>query len=111
GLHGALYPLGIAGITAWAFPQTRRVWRGMAPWAGITVFLAISVPWYAAMTVRFPGFLVYHFFSEQAGHAFNTAAPRDCDPVPFWLFWGQHLFFLFPWILFLPATIWTLRKQ
>ena len=106
GLHGALYPLAIIGVTALVLRDTRPVLRGVLSWSGIAAFLIITVPWYAAMASRFPGFLSYHFFSEQAGHAFNTAAPRDCTPVPFAVFWGEHLFFLFPWIPFVPAAVW-----
>jgi hypothetical protein len=84
---------------------------GVISLPGLAALLSITVPWYAVMTVRFPGFLTYHFFSEQAGHAFNTNAPRDCSPVPFGIFWVEHFFFLFPWILFLPAAIWAWRKR
>jgi 4-amino-4-deoxy-L-arabinose transferase-like glycosyltransferase len=111
GLHGALYPLAIAELVTLGFPRTRPVWRGLASWPGIAAFLAITVPWYAAMVARFPGFLAYHFFSEQAGHAFNTAVPRDCTPVPFGVFWAEHFFFLFPWILFLPAAVFAYRGK
>jgi 4-amino-4-deoxy-L-arabinose transferase-like glycosyltransferase len=99
------------GLTALLFRDTRPVVRGLLSWAGIAAFLIITVPWYAAMAERFPGFLKYHFFSEQAGHAFNTAAPRDCTPVPFGRFWAEHLFFLFPWILFVPAAVIAWRHQ
>jgi 4-amino-4-deoxy-L-arabinose transferase-like glycosyltransferase len=111
GLHGAIYPLAIVAVTALIFRDARPVLQGVLSWPGIAAFFMITVPWYAAMVVRFPGFLGYHFFSEQMGHAFNTAAPRDCTPVPFGVFWGEHVFFLFPWILFVPAAVVAWRSH
>src|SRR4051812_15183383 len=67
GLHGALWPLAIAGISAVVQPGMRSRWMGLFFWRGILAFVAISIPWYATMAHRFPGFLAYHFFNEQAG--------------------------------------------
>ena len=110
GLHGALYPLMVAGLLAWRHPATRPVWRKLGRPAGWLVFLAILIPWYAAMAARFPGFLRDQFINEQLGHVFNHRIPADYDRVPFAVFWLEHLVLFLPWTFFIPAAVWTSRR-
>ena len=111
GLHGALYPLLVALLSALFYRRTRHFWRGLWSPGGIAVFVAIVAPWYVAVASMFPGFLAEHFINEQAGHLFNKRFPPDSEPVPFAVFWAQHLLFFFPWTLFVPAAIWSWRQQ
>jgi len=111
GLHGALYPLLAALLSGLAHPKARPFWRGLWSPAGGALLVAVAVPWYAAIAGLFPGFLTDHFVNEQLGHLFDHRVPRDADPVPFGIFWAEHLLFFFPWTLFVPAAIWSWRKQ
>ena len=105
GLHGALYPLAVAAVLAWRFPATRPAWRALLRPAGPLLFLALLVPWYAAVEVRYPGFLRDQFFNEQLGHVFNKRYPADSSQVPWYVFFPEHLVFFLPWTFFIPAAL------
>jgi 4-amino-4-deoxy-L-arabinose transferase-like glycosyltransferase len=111
GLHSLVFPVLVAGLSAWFKPPTRPVWRRflLRP-HGWILFLILAAPWYITTEVRYPGFLVDHFWNEQVGHVFNRRWPPDSERVPLLLFWAEHLVLLFPWTLFLPAWI-CLRRQ
>jgi 4-amino-4-deoxy-L-arabinose transferase-like glycosyltransferase len=105
GLHGALWPLGTAALTALLAPGWRKWLRPILSGKGIAAFLCIVVPWYAYMTIRFPGFLHAHFINEQLGASLNLRFPPDSKQLPVWQFYAQHLIFWLPWTLFCPAAI------
>jgi 4-amino-4-deoxy-L-arabinose transferase-like glycosyltransferase len=105
GLHGLFYPLAVAGVLAWRHPQTRPAWRQLLRPAGPLIFAAILVPWYAAVEWKYPGFLRDQLLNEQLGHVFNRRYPPDNVPVPFLVFWLQHLALFLPWTFFIPAAI------
>ncbi len=105
GLHGAIYPLLVAGLLAWRHPATRPAWRQLLYPAGPLLFVALLVPWYAAVEARYPGFLRDQFLNEQLGHVLNRRFPADSDRVPFAVFWLEHLAFFLPWTFFIPAAI------
>ncbi len=108
GLHGALYPLAVAGLLAWRHPATRPVWRKLLQPAGPLGVLALLVPWYAAVEMKYPGFLRDQFINEQLGHVFNRRFPPDNNRVPLLVFALEHLVFFLPWTFFVPAA-WRLR--
>jgi 4-amino-4-deoxy-L-arabinose transferase-like glycosyltransferase len=105
GLHGALWPLGTAALTALIAPGWRKWLQPIFSAKGMAAFALIVVPWYAYMSIRFPGFLQAHFINEQLGASLNTRFPPDAKQLPVWQFYGQHLIFWLPWTLFLPAAI------
>ena len=105
GLHGAIYPLAVAALVAWRRPATRPVWRELLHPAGPLLFLALLVPWYAAVEARYPGFLRDQFVNEQLGHFINRRYPVDSERVPLTLFCVEHLVFFLPWTFFIPAAI------
>ncbi len=110
GLHGALWPLSFALLTA-VFVPTWRPWlRPVASLRGILFFLLLVVPWYAYMTARLPGFLSAHFLNEQLGATLNTRYPADAHQLPLWQFYAQHFLFWMPWTLLLPAAIYAVVK-
>ena len=109
GLHGALYPLVVAGVLAWSYPATRPIWRKLWQPGGLLVFFAILIPWYAAVAARYPGFLHDQFINEQLGHVFNRRYPVDNVRVPVLVFSLEHLVLFLPWTFFIPAAIWSPR--
>jgi 4-amino-4-deoxy-L-arabinose transferase-like glycosyltransferase len=110
GLHGALWPLGTAGLTALVAPGWRTWLRPILSLRGIALFLLLLVPWYAYMAEHFRGFLAAHFINEQLGASLNTRYPVDAQQLPLLQFYGQHLIFWMPWTLIFPAAIYASVK-
>lgn len=110
GLHGAAYPLLIAGIAAWLRPQTRPVFRKLGQWRGPILFLLVLAPWYAYVEHRFPGFMRDQLWNEQIGHIFDKRWPPDSTRVPLVAFLLEHGVLFLPWVLFVPALIHARRR-
>ncbi|HUS20174.1 MAG TPA: glycosyltransferase family 39 protein [Terriglobales bacterium] len=124
-LKGAIaivFPGGIAFLYLWL---TRRlfvlsVWRNLRLGTVIAVVLLIALPWHGLAILRNPpyfvfslhsgpgdykGFFWFYFFNEHLLRFLNLRYPRDYNTVPRLLFWGFTLAWLFPWSVFLPATV------
>jgi 4-amino-4-deoxy-L-arabinose transferase-like glycosyltransferase len=99
---------------------SRRTWEKLLPISGLLVILAIAAPWHVLATRRNPpyfaftlhsgpgqyhGFLWFFFVNEQLLRFLNLRYPRDYDTVPVVLFWLLTLVWLFPWSVYLPATL------
>ena len=110
GLHGALWPLGTALLTALFVPSWRAWLRPILSLRGFLVFALILVPWYAYMAVSLPGFLSAHFLNEQLGASLNTRYPVDAKQLSLVQFYGQHFLFWMPWTLLLPGAIYIAVK-
>ena len=110
GLHGALWPLGVTALLAMFFPSWQAWLRRLFDWRGLLFFTAITVPWYAYMTWKFPHFLAAHFLNEQMGAALDTRWPTDAKQVPLVQFYAQHLLFWMPWTLLAPGAFWAWRR-
>ena len=110
GVHGALWPLGVAALLAALFPSWRRWLKPMGNGPGLLLFALITVPWYAYMTLKFPHFLEAHFLNEQVGAALGTRWPVDAKQLPLVQFYAQHLLFWMPWTLLLPGALWAWRQ-
>ena len=111
GLHGALWPLGVVGLTALLVPGWRPWLRPVFNLRGPLLFAVIVVPWYAYMAAHFPGFLRAHFINEQLGASLNTRFPVDAEQLSVWQFYGQHLLFWLPWTLLVPAAIYAVLRK
>ncbi len=107
GMHGFLYPAFTVAGLALVTPSARTALRPLLSVGGVLVFLAIWAPWYAAMEIKFPGFLYFQFYNEQVGHVMGTHYPKDDTPIPFIQFILQHGIWFFPWTLFAPAALIT----
>jgi 4-amino-4-deoxy-L-arabinose transferase-like glycosyltransferase len=105
GLHGLLLPAAALVVVALGSRRARAPLGALLSARGVALFLAILLPWYVAVEVRFPGFLLDHLLNEQVGHVLDTHFPRDSEPTPVLLFWLQHLAWWFPWALFVPAAL------
>ncbi|MCU1335011.1 MAG: glycosyl transferase, family 39 [Bryobacterales bacterium] len=122
GLIAAVFPVAAAllflGFTGeW---RSRETWRRLHVFRGILLALAIAAPWHILATLRNPpyfdftmhsgpgeyrGFFWFYFFNEHLLRFLNLRYPRDYNTVPRLYFWLFHLLWLFPWSVYLPATI------
>ena len=98
-----------------------RRWRELKPVTGTLLFLAISAPWHILCGLVNPdqghpignhptfgnvhGFFYFYFINEHYLRFFGLRYPHDYSKLPFAAYWAQHLVWLFPWSLFLPALV------
>jgi 4-amino-4-deoxy-L-arabinose transferase-like glycosyltransferase len=103
-LIGLLFPL--AAIAAF-ITMTRGWgrWRELRPFSSSGIFLAIAAPWHILASVRSPGFFWAYFINEHINRALGTRLPHDYGAVPLWLWWSEHLIWLFPWSFFFPLAL------
>jgi 4-amino-4-deoxy-L-arabinose transferase-like glycosyltransferase len=106
--------------------QWRR-WRRFRLPSGILLFLAIAAPWHILAGLRNPGaghpvgnipspgnvhgFFYFYFINEHVLRFLGKRYPMDYNKLPFVLFWGLHLVWLFPWSIYLPLLFKRMRWQ
>jgi 4-amino-4-deoxy-L-arabinose transferase-like glycosyltransferase len=107
-----------------------RRWRELKPVTGTLIFLAISAPWHILCGLANPdqghpignhptfgnvhGFFYFYFINEHYLRFFGLRYPHDYSKLPGYAYWSQHLVWLFPWSLFLPALValaWKTRSH
>jgi 4-amino-4-deoxy-L-arabinose transferase-like glycosyltransferase len=110
GLIGVVFPVAIIGgylLLTWNLRHLLRL-RLVST---TIVFLAAAAPWHVLATIRNPaqgeskGFFWFYFINEQIYRYLNLRVPRDYDKVPFLIFWGLILVWLFPWTFFLLSSL------
>jgi 4-amino-4-deoxy-L-arabinose transferase-like glycosyltransferase len=110
GLIGVVFPIAIIGgylLLTWNLRHLLRL-RLVST---TVVFLAAAAPWHILATIRNPaqgeskGFFWFYFINEQIYRYLNLRVPRDYDKVPFLIFWGLILVWLFPWTSFLLSSL------
>jgi 4-amino-4-deoxy-L-arabinose transferase-like glycosyltransferase len=105
GLIGVVFPIAIIGSYLLLTGNLRHLLR-MRVISTSAVFLAVAAPWHVLATVRNPaqgeskGFFWFYFINEQIYRYLNLRVPRDYDKVPFLIFWGLLLVWIFPWTFF-----------
>jgi 4-amino-4-deoxy-L-arabinose transferase-like glycosyltransferase len=105
GLIGVVFPIAIIGSYLLLTGNLRHLLR-MKVISTSAVFLAVAAPWHVLATVRNPaqgeskGFFWFYFINEQIYRYLNLRVPRDYDKVPFLIFWGLLLVWIFPWTFF-----------
>jgi 4-amino-4-deoxy-L-arabinose transferase-like glycosyltransferase len=121
-LIAVVFPVAAAFIYLFVTKQlfVRRTWQRLHPFSGLAIALLIAVPWHVLATLRNPpyfawtlksgpglyhGFLWFYFINEQLLRFLNMRYPRDYNTVPRVAFWLFHLLWLFPWSVYLPATL------
>jgi 4-amino-4-deoxy-L-arabinose transferase-like glycosyltransferase len=98
-----------------------RRWRQFRLFSGILLFLAIAAPWHILAGLRNPGagypvgniptpgnvhgFFYFYFINEQVLRFLGKRYPIDYNKLPFVLYWGLHLVWLFPWSIYLPVVL------
>jgi len=110
GLIGIAFPVLIIGgylLLTWNLKHLLR----MKPFSTTLVFLAVAAPWHVLATIRNPaqgeskGFFWFFFINEQIYRYLNLRVPRDYDKVPFLIFWGLLLVWIFPWTFFMLSSL------
>jgi 4-amino-4-deoxy-L-arabinose transferase-like glycosyltransferase len=100
--------------------QWRR-WRDLRPFSGLLLFLAIAAPWHILAGIANPGqghpvgnhptmgnvhgFWYFYFVNEHLLRFLGKRWPHDYNKMPLAAYWLEHLAWLFPWSLFLPALV------
>ncbi|HEY6268024.1 MAG TPA: glycosyltransferase family 39 protein [Candidatus Acidoferrum sp.] len=110
GLIGIAFPVLIIGgylLLTWNLKHLLR----MKLVSTTLVFLAVAAPWHVLATIRNPaqgeskGFFWFYFINEQIYRYLNLRVPRDYDKVPFLIFWGLLLVWIFPWTFFMLSSL------
>jgi 4-amino-4-deoxy-L-arabinose transferase-like glycosyltransferase len=110
GLIGIAFPVLIIGgylLLTWNLKPLLR----MKLVSTAIVFLAVAAPWHVLATIRNPaqgeskGFFWFYFINEQIYRYLNLRVPRDYDKVPFLIFWGLLLVWIFPWTFFMLSSL------
>ncbi len=109
GFHAALWPLTVALICWCLGIWERRRWHELFQGSGPLLFLLMVIPWYLLIEWKYPGYLRENLWNEQVGHALDFRNPPTYQRVPLGTFLFQHLFLLFPAILWLPAILFRWR--
>lgn len=103
GLIGIILP----GMIIGAFIALTRDWklvmRARAGW-GIALFLAVTVPWFVAVSLKNPDFFEFFFIREHFQRFLTKMAGREA-PALYFLMIGA--LFFFPWTFFVPLTVKT----
>jgi 4-amino-4-deoxy-L-arabinose transferase-like glycosyltransferase len=107
GLIGFVLPALV--IAPWLLAQRR--WRDLL-WLlhplGLLLFVALALPWFALMQLRYPGFFDY-FIMEQHFRRFAQASFNNVHPV--WFYVAVLPLLSLPWSGWLPASLMKLKRN
>jgi 4-amino-4-deoxy-L-arabinose transferase-like glycosyltransferase len=110
GLIGIAFPVLILGGYLLLTGNLRQLLR-MKLASTTAIFFAVAAPWHVLATMRNPaqgeskGFFWFYFINEQIYRYLNLRVPRDYDKVPFLIFWGLLLVWIFPWTFFMLSSL------
>jgi 4-amino-4-deoxy-L-arabinose transferase-like glycosyltransferase len=101
GLIGMVFP---AGIIFFYLLLSRRwkLLREMRLIPGLLLFLAVSAPWFVAVSLRNPEFAHFFFIREHFERFTSTVHGRY---QPFWFFVPVLLGTMLPWSFFIPGAL------
>ena len=105
-LLGAVGPL-VTLAVFFVVTRERNLPRRWIPWAGVLLFLAIAMPWYALVEARNSGFLWYTVVDN---HLLNLARhrvfPDEDVPLSALEFLAVTAIGFLPWCLAVPWALW-----
>jgi 4-amino-4-deoxy-L-arabinose transferase-like glycosyltransferase len=110
GLIGLVFPVGIILVYVLLTGNYRQILK-LRPIFTTVVFLIVAAPWHVLATLRNPaqgetkGFFWFYFINDQINRYLNKRIPHDYNKVPFLLFWGLILVWLFPWSPYVVAGL------
>jgi 4-amino-4-deoxy-L-arabinose transferase-like glycosyltransferase len=99
GLIGIVIPFGAAVATLALERQWRRMLAAISP-AGILLFLAIAVPWHAAVFARHGDAFLSAYFGKHHFARYTSVISGHTGPV--WYYLPVLAFGAFPWIARVP---------
>lgn len=106
GLIGVVYPLGT--LLVFFLLVDRKAWKGV-PWiTGFLLFLAVTLPWFALVEIKHPGFLHHHLVQQQFERFLGK---HPFVAVPRWRVLLSFAGFLGPMVFLLPWTIGTVQGK
>jgi 4-amino-4-deoxy-L-arabinose transferase-like glycosyltransferase len=103
-LIGIVFPASIVLVYLVTTGQIGRV-REARLLAGSALTAVIALPWSVLAGIRNEHFLWFHYVNEQVYRYLGKRFPMDYDTVPLAVFYGLHALWLFPWTVFLPASL------
>lgn len=71
---------------------------------GLVVFLAVAVPWHAAIAIKNGEFTWYYFVNEHLYRYLGIRYPKDYFRGPVYYHLLRLFAMLFPWSIFIPAA-------
>jgi 4-amino-4-deoxy-L-arabinose transferase-like glycosyltransferase len=95
GLVAAAIPAAVLVLYS-AYSRDFQPWRRLHVAAGLPLFLAITLPWYALAARRLPDFLQFFFVHEHFARYLTPSADRE---EPWWFFGAVFLLGSLPWTL------------
>jgi 4-amino-4-deoxy-L-arabinose transferase-like glycosyltransferase len=107
GLIGIVLPLAALGL----YMLMRRDWgviRGLRPIPGLLIFLAITAPWFIAVSMANPEF-AHFFFIQEHFQRFTSDIHQRSQPA--WYFIAVLVAGLAPWLVPLGRSVWQLFRQ
>jgi 4-amino-4-deoxy-L-arabinose transferase-like glycosyltransferase len=110
GLIGLVFPIGIILLYVLITGNYRQLLK-LRPIFTTVVFFILAAPWHILATLRNPaqgetkGFFWFYFINDQINRYLNKRIPHDYNKVPFLLFWGLILVWLFPWSPYVIAGL------
>jgi 4-amino-4-deoxy-L-arabinose transferase-like glycosyltransferase len=110
GLIGLVFPVGIILLYVLLTGNYRQILK-LRPIFTTLVFFIVAAPWHVLATLRNPaqretkGFFWFYFINDQINRYLNKRIPHDYNKVPFLLFWGLILVWLFPWSPYVIAGL------
>ena len=101
---GLLIPAMVLIGTLWIFRELRSGLTRLLPWQGLTLFAAITLPWYLLVLAAdgwafVQGFVIKHHIARFTGVISSHGGPL-------WFYFPVVLVGFFPWSGFLPRAIW-----
>ena len=103
GLIGVVLPVAVIGSHV-LMNRNWRVLREMHAGPGILLFLAVTLPWFALVSWRNPGFLQFFFIHEHFARYANAGHHR---PGPWWFFIAMLLVGSMPWTPVYLQALWA----
>ena len=100
---GAAIPLATMTIFLWWEGELRGAPRRFRVAPGLALTAAICLPWFAAITIREPGFFDFYFVGEHLRRFFQTSYSHG---GPLYYYVPVIMGGMLPWTIFVPLVPW-----
>jgi 4-amino-4-deoxy-L-arabinose transferase-like glycosyltransferase len=89
-------------VTYCGLERDMRPWRRLHLALGLPLFLAVTVPWFVAVSARNPSFLQFFFVHEHFARFLTKVHKRE---EPWWYFLSMLAIGALPWLLKMPRAL------